>query len=90
MEVGPSPIGPLAMVTNYFVRDSYSFRIGEMQLRAYHHTFQDVVEALFQTGFVVERLLEPVPSKRSEGQNPKAFATSRRYPSFCVIQARAV
>jgi ubiquinone/menaquinone biosynthesis C-methylase UbiE len=50
-----------------------------------HHTLGDYVESLSAAGFVIERLLEPQPS-RDDGSTKAQRANS--YPVFFLIKAR--
>ena len=52
----------------------------------YHRTFSEVINALIDAGFKVERVLEPLPSKAAIKKEPKL---KRRYhkPNFLIIKA---
>jgi SAM-dependent methyltransferase len=77
------------LLNEYFNNAPYEFAlVPGMQLTAYHHTFEDVVTALADAGFVVEFLREPRPAPESRRFNKESYDRITRYPSFCIIGAR--
>ncbi|NQU18538.1 class I SAM-dependent methyltransferase [bacterium] len=76
----------LKKIMNSAVEDG----IKGMEMVNYHHTFGNIINCLNDSGFVIERLLEPKPSKRSEKYNKKDYSRTSKYPSFCVIKARKI
>ena len=53
----------------------------------YHRMFSDVVNALADAGFLIERMLEPVPTEEYIKVVPKA-AKDYHKPNFLVVRAR--
>lgn len=56
-------------------------------LTKYHRTFSDIINALSDSGFIIERMLEPVPTAEIIERDP-SFAKDLHKPSFLVIKAR--
>jgi len=73
----------------YFNNDKYKWKLAnKMQMVSYHHTFENIFELLRKNDFVVERLLEPVPSKEAKKINPRRYKRAITRPSFLIIKAR--
>ncbi len=72
----------------YFHNDSYSFEMADMQLTAYHHTFEDIAEALHANGFVIERLLEARMPDSVKDKFPHYHERTNRYPSFVGFRVK--
>jgi len=53
----------------------------------YHRTFSDVVNALTTNGFIVEKVLEPVPDTETVKRLPY-FADELHKPNFLLIRAK--
>lgn len=53
----------------------------------YHRTFSDILNALIDAGFIIENMLEPVPTKEIIERDP-SFAKDLHKPNFLVIRAR--
>jgi len=53
----------------------------------YHRTFSELVNALTGAGFVIERMLEPVPSEADLQRDPR-LARDFHKPDFLLIRAR--
>jgi ubiquinone/menaquinone biosynthesis C-methylase UbiE len=77
-----------AILTSYFHERPYRWKMLQMKMVSYHHTFENVFEALYRTGFRVERLLEPTPPPSSRRLDPTAYRWTTRIPSFCAVRAR--
>lgn len=75
----------------YFHSDRYTWEMLDgMRLTPYHHTFETIAEALFTTGFVIERIVESRPKKDLRDAYPDFFARTNSFPSFCGFRARKV
>lgn len=72
----------------YFHDDPYTWKMAQkMELISFHHTFENIVQALHQSGFVVAELLETRPRAAAEAISSKDYLRTSRYPSFCAIRA---
>lgn len=76
------------VIEPYFHRDAYQFEMENMRLTAYHHTFEDIAECLFASGFVIERLVEARMPESARESFPKYFARTNAYPTFVGFRAR--
>jgi SAM-dependent methyltransferase len=54
----------------------------------YRRSLTAITEALWQTGFVMERLIEPLPTPEFEQADPKNYAKLMNQPGFIAIRAR--
>ncbi|MBI2887787.1 MAG: class I SAM-dependent methyltransferase [Chloroflexi bacterium] len=54
---------------------------------AFHHTLEDLVDGLLNCGFVLQRLLEPLPQPEYYQARPNDFNYDR-IPNFLVIKAQ--
>ncbi len=77
-----------SLFTSYFNNDKYIWTLhNRLTLVSYHHTFEAIIEALYETGFYIERLLEPVSLKAGKKKNKKMYERSINRPTFLVIRA---
>ena len=53
----------------------------------YHRTFSDTVNALTENGFIIEKMLEPMPSESAADTSPD-LAKRLHKPNFLLIKAR--
>ncbi|MDO8528463.1 MAG: methyltransferase domain-containing protein [Nanoarchaeota archaeon] len=75
----------------YFHNNKYEWTLHKSaNLISYHHTFENIVNSLNDSGFVVERLLETRAPKSSEKINKKVYDRTNMRPSFLVIKARKI
>lgn len=55
----------------------------------YHRTFSEIINTLIERGFIIEKLLEPLPEEEAMTLNEK-LKKERIKPSFICIRARKV
>jgi SAM-dependent methyltransferase len=55
----------------------------------YHRSFSDIVNDLIDTGFTIERMLEPIPTKETMERLPY-YARDIDKPNFLIIKARGI
>lgn len=78
-----------SLLKPYFHNNKYKLTVhNKLKLIAYHYTFEDIINSLNDSGFVIERLLEPTPPKSSEKVNKEMYERAHLRPSFLVIKAR--
>lgn len=53
----------------------------------YHRTFSDIVNALTENGFIIEKMLEPTPTENAANSSPE-LAKRLHKPNFLLIKAR--
>ncbi len=54
---------------------------------SYYHSLTTITEALFNSGFVIERIIEPKPTKEFEKANKKTYDELMKFPSFICFKA---
>jgi ubiquinone/menaquinone biosynthesis C-methylase UbiE len=71
---------------NYFHNDKYLWEMCGAKLESYHHTFENIINALNAAGFVVEKIKECRPSPEIKNQFSD-FDFTYNFPSFCLFKA---
>ncbi len=80
-----------SLLKPYFHNNKYEVVLHDkIKLIAYHHTFENIINSLNDSGFIVERILEPFPPKKAKKNNEKAYERTIRRPSFLVVKARKI
>jgi SAM-dependent methyltransferase len=62
----------------------------EIEVQYYHHTLHELTESLYQAGFVIERMLEPMPMTHLETAAPEMFKQITTQPWFLFVRAKKV
>ncbi len=89
LEVSCSDKTYQATAQPYFHNDRYRWKMLDgMELVSYHHTFEAIGEALFNIGFVIERIAESRAQKELRELYPDFFVRTNTYPSFCGFKTR--
>ncbi|MCW4048284.1 MAG: class I SAM-dependent methyltransferase, partial [Candidatus Bathyarchaeota archaeon] len=52
-----------------------------------HRPLQDITEALYESGFLIERLLETQPTLDYKKADPKGYEKVRKRPTFICVKA---
>lgn len=73
---------------SYFTTELLEDEWSTGKVRFYRRPLTAMVDALAQTGFVVERLLEPQPTDDFRRVDPEGYERLSRNPWFLVIRAR--
>jgi SAM-dependent methyltransferase len=55
---------------------------------AYRHSLSAILNPLLETGFTLERILEPLPTEEFKKADPEEYEKLMRYPSFIYLRAR--
>jgi SAM-dependent methyltransferase len=58
------------------------------QVEFYRRPLTEISESLSDAGFVIERLVEPMPTKEFQRMNPDSYANLMRQPEFLIVLAR--
>ncbi len=75
-------------ISPYFHNEQYRWKMLEnMDLISYHHTFENISESLFASGFAIERIKESHAPTSVKDKYPHFYAVTNRYPSFCGFKA---
>lgn len=75
-------------IKNYYEKrivHDYWEDVGEVSF--YHHTLHELGEALYQSRFVIERLLEPKPLPEMKEKDPKMYGLITQRPWFLFVRA---
>ncbi len=54
----------------------------------YRRSLTEIHSSVADSGFVIERLIEPVPTPEFRALNPEAYQNLMRQPAFLIIRAR--
>jgi ubiquinone/menaquinone biosynthesis C-methylase UbiE len=81
-------------IENYFTTREVSCEwtgFGEkVSMKSYYHSLGEICEALSDNGFIMERVLEPKPTKEFEKINPEDYRELLQFPLFICIKARII
>ncbi len=56
-------------------------------ITSYYHSLSKITEALYNSGFIIERIVEPKPTKEFEKVNKKQFDSLMEFPLFICFKA---
>lgn len=77
--------------TDYYdialVSDEWSSFGGKVTVPFYRRPLSDIIEAVIESGFRLERLLEPRPLAEIKERDPDSYAKLSKYPHFLWIRA---
>lgn len=75
-------------VKPYFNNNRYTWEMAGMTMINYHHTFENIINSLNDSGFVTERIIETKPVRAGKNIRPDYYEYTAEYPSFCLFKAR--
>ncbi len=58
------------------------------QVEFFRRPLTEISETLFEAGFVIAKLLEPIPTEDFRAAKPDAYSEAMRWPSFLIVLAR--
>lgn len=77
---------------NYFLtellEDEWDTPDGKVKVQFYRRPLHQIISSVHQAGFVLEELLEPMPTEAFRQQAPLAYDRLTRKPQFLFIRAR--
>lgn len=78
---------------NYFKTERVSCRWRgfagvEVEMPSYRRPLGELLNPLLETGFRVERIVEPLPTDEFKAADPKHYEELSRFPAFICIRAR--
>ena len=75
--------------TNYFSVEPIvtKFPALDVEMPSYRRPLASISDALYRTGFVLDRLIEPEPTIECEQVHPEAYEKLRTHPAFLCIKA---
>lgn len=71
---------------NYFETEERKRKHGTVSFR---RSLSSLTETLHQTGFVIERVLEPLPDPAYGETDPEGYAGLLKFPSLLVVRAKS-
>ncbi len=78
-------------IENYFnakkVKAKWTGFAEEVIMTSYYHSLSDITDALSNSGFVIERLIEPKPTKQFEKANKEQYDNLMKFPLFICFKA---
>ena len=69
--------------------ETWHFGGQPVEVRFYHRPLGAITGALSRSGFVIERLIEPLPSPEFKQADPEAYERLMLRPNFMAVRARA-
>ena len=78
----------LHKIKNYFDKvqiTDYWEGIGEVKF--YHHTLHELAVGLYKSGFLIERILEPLPLPEMQSIDPQMYNHIATIPWFLFVKA---
>ena len=78
----------LSKLDNYFHKQliTQQWKKPDVTVQFYHHTLHELTESLFNAGFLIERMTEPLPQEGLK-QNPEMYELITRQPWFLFVRA---
>lgn len=58
------------------------------QVEFYRRPLTEISESLFEAGFAIERIVEPMPTEEFRRAKPESYADLMRQPEFLIVLAR--
>lgn len=79
-----------SLLRPYFHNKKYNWTLldEKMKMIAYHHTFEMIVNSLNGSGFIIERILEPVAPEKVKKIRKSTYERTRKRPSILIVKAR--
>lgn len=62
----------------------------KIEVQFYHHTLHELSESLYEAGFVIEKMLEPMPLPEFQAADPEMFEKIYHHPWFLFVRARKI
>lgn len=59
----------------------------DVVMDSYYHSLSSITEALFASGFVIERMIEPYPIQKFAEKDPKGYEKLMKFPLFLFVRA---
>jgi hypothetical protein len=57
---------------------------------SYYHSLGSISDALTDSGFVIEKILEPKPTNEFKLQDPTGYEKLMKFPLFICIKAKKI
>lgn len=77
---------------NYFMTelldDEWDTHNGKVKVQFYRRPLNKIISSVIEAGFVIEKLLEPMPIEQFKIEQPKVYDRLTKNPQFLFIRAR--
>jgi SAM-dependent methyltransferase len=77
---------------NYFLtellEDEWDTAQGKVKVHFYRRPLGQMIAPLIESGFVIEKLVEPMPTERFKAELPEAYERLTKRPQFLFFRAR--
>lgn len=77
---------------NYFLTelltDEWQTHKGKEKVQFYRRPLSKIIQPLLKAGFVIDEILEPMPTKKFKLKDPKGYDKLTKRPQFIFIKAR--
>ncbi len=67
--------------------DDYWAWVGTV--RFFRRPLSSVIQSVADAGFVIEKLVEPLPTEEFRRQKPESYENALRWPEFLIVRARS-
>lgn len=77
---------------NYFlteiIEDEWETNIGKVKVQFYRRPLSKIIAPLIDAGFLIEKLIEPMPTEKFKELHPEVYEKLTRKPQFIFLRAR--
>lgn len=77
---------------DYFMRelleDEWNTSRGKVKVQFYRRPLNEIINPVIDAGFIIEKLLEPMPTEQFRREEPVAYDRLTKRPQFLFIRAR--
>ena len=79
---------------NYFLteilNDEWETDKGKVKVQFYRRPLSKIISSVIEAGFIIENLLEPMPTEKFEESQPEVYEKLTKRPQFLFIRARKI
>ncbi len=79
---------------NYFLtellEEEWSIINGKVKVQFYRRPLSDIISAVTNSGFIIEKLLEPMPTEQFKNKRPNIYDILTKRPQFLFIRAKKI
>ncbi len=77
---------------NYFlteiVEDEWETDIGKVKVQFYRRPLSEIISPIIDAGFIIEKLIEPMPTEKFKELHPEVYEKLTRKPQFIFLRVR--
>lgn len=77
---------------NYFlteiIEDEWETNTGKVKVQFYRRPLCKIISPVIDAGFIIEKLLEPMPTEKFKELHPKVYGKLTRNPQFLFLRAK--